>query len=298
MTSSEKYEPIAERRSRQMTIRGVRYHLTEWGEEASPLVVYLHGWGDTGSTFQFVADVLASTWRIVAPDWRGFGRSGHAGESYWFPDYLADLDALLDRLSPGAPARIAGHSMGANVAGLYAGIMPERVIGFVNIEGFGLADSDPSDAPANYRRWIERGRSPEPYRSYESYADLAARLRKRHPGLPAGRADFVAREWGRLDADGRVRLRADPRHRLPNAVLYRRAEAVACWDRVAADVLLVAGEQTDFTSAVKSWIDPDPAGRPFHGAATVTIPSAGHMVHFDAPDALAHEIERFLHRQL
>jgi len=288
------YKEKRPRRSTMLDIRGFECHLNEWGEDDQPLVVYLHGWGDCGATFQFVADAMSADTRIVAPDWRGFGRSSHVGTSYWFPDYLADLDALLGHLSPDEPAILVGHSMGANVAGLYAGSMPERVRAFVNIEGFGLKDSDPDHAPQNYRRWIERGRTPERWGSYASLDELVPRILKRSPRLSADRARFVAREWTSDSVDGVYRLRADPHHRLPNAVQYRRAEAVACWDRVAAPVLLVLGEESDFTAAAQSWIDPDESIHPFRGAPTARIPGAGHMVHFEAPDALAAAIGRFL----
>ncbi len=294
MTAEQRYLPRMARRDTRHRLHDVDYSVNEWGDDDRPLLVYLHGWGDCGSTFQFVVDALESAWHVIAPDWRGFGRSGHVGASYWFPDYLADLDALLERYSPDAPATLIGHSMGANVAGLYAGVMPERVAAFVNIEGFGLRDSDPADAPAHYRRWIERLKSPEPFADYRSFDALADRILKRAPRMGRERALFVAEEWATRGADGIVRLRADPAHRLPNAVQYRRAEAIACWDRVEAAVLLVLGADTDFTSAAKSWIDPDESAHPFRGAATRSVPQAGHMVHFEAPETLARVVETFL----
>ena len=153
------YQARIKGRSVRHQLRGVDYHVTEWGERHSRLVVFLHGWGDAGSTFQFVIDELKQDWFVIAPDWRGFGESRIDAESYWFPDYLADLDAILQIYSPDAAVRLVGHSMGANVATLYAGVMPERVSALVNVEGFGLANSDPADAPGRYRKWIEAGRS-------------------------------------------------------------------------------------------------------------------------------------------
>ena len=138
--------------------------------------MYLHGWADTGSTFQFVVDTLCSEWRVVAPDWRGFGRSSCRCTSYWFPDYLADLHALLDIYSANEPVRLIGHSMGANVGSLYAGTMPERVRAFVNVEGFGLPDSDPGNAPGRYRAWIEQSTGAPGFSEYPDLEALAARL--------------------------------------------------------------------------------------------------------------------------
>ena len=55
---------------------------------------------------------------MLAPDWRGFGLSRMAPQDgYWFPDYVADLDALrATRCAPGEAVDLVGHSLGANVA--------------------------------------------------------------------------------------------------------------------------------------------------------------------------------------
>ena len=294
MTTSQIYQPKRKPVSAWHEIRGVRYHVYEWGERDHPLLVLLHGWGDCGASFQFLVDELPADRYVVAPDWRGFGRSHHRCESYWFPDYVADLDALLTRYRPEDPVDLLGHSMGANVAGLYAGIFPERVGRFVNVEGFGLADSDPAGAPDNYRRWIETARSMPAYATYQSFDELAARIARRSPAMSGDRAMFVARHWAEQGPDGAVVLRADPAHKLPNAVQYRRAEAEACWQRVRAAVLLVTGENSDFRAELRDWIDPDLSRHPFRGAPTVVVPGAGHMVHFEAPAALAAAVHGFL----
>ncbi len=286
------YQANTKARSVRHRVRGVDYHVTEWGQAQCPLLVYLHGWGDAGSTFQFVVDELKQDWFVIAPDWRGFGESKVEAESYWFPDYLADLDAILEIYSPDVAVRLVGHSMGANVASLYAGAMPERVVALVNVEGFGLSDSDPEDAPGRYRQWIEAGRSLPAYSSYESLEELAPRIMRRSPRLSEDRALFVADKWAESHADGVIRIKADRAHKLPNAVLYRRQEAVACWRNVAAPVLTVVGSDTDITGDLKSWIDAETC--PFSNSESVTIAGAGHMVHFDQPASLAELIEEFL----
>ena len=296
MTTSQIYSPKSGAVSAWHDIRGVRYHVSEWGERVHPLLVLLHGWGDCGPSFQFLVDELKQDWFVVAPDFRGFGRSLLRCESYWFPDYFADLHALLSIYQPEEPVYLLGHSMGANAAGIYAGVFPERVRAFVNVEGFGLADSDPANAPNNFRRWIAQSSEMPAYREYSEFDELAERIVKRSPGMSMSQARFVARHWAERGDDGRVRLLADPAHKLPNAVQYRRAEAEACWDAVTAPVLLVVGEKTDFKAAMKSWLDPDESRHPFHGAESVEIPGAGHMVHFEAPAALAKATEAFLSR--
>jgi len=293
MKSNETYEPRIPRRSARHAVRGVDYQVNEWGEKGQPLLVILHGFNDTGASFQFFVDALVKDWFVIAPDWRGFGESRFRAQSYWFPDYIADLDVLLDHYSPRDPVRLVGHSMGANVAGLYAGIMPERVAAFVNIEGFGLPESDPDNAPAHYRRWIEKSREMQPFSTYQDFAQLAQRIRKRNPRMDADKALFVATLWAAEEDDGTVALRTDPSHRLPNPVQYRRAEATACWAKITAPVLVVKGAESNFFAAATDQAGPNEIDA-FAAAESVEIPGAGHMVHFEQPVALAAAVEQFL----
>src|SRR6266702_3528352 len=95
-------------------VRGLRYHCRCWGDARAPKLFMLHGWMDVSASFQFVVDALRGEWRVIAPDWRGFGLSEWAkGDGYWFPDYFADLDRLLGHFQPAAPAVLVGHSMAA-----------------------------------------------------------------------------------------------------------------------------------------------------------------------------------------
>ena len=289
MPSKEIYQPRVRRAEREFVIRGANYCVYEWGDPGAPLLVYLHGWADTGSTFQFVVDALSEGWNVMAPDWRGFGRSTCGCTSYWFPDYLADLHELLDIFSADDPVRLVGHSMGGNVGALYAGTMPERVRAFVNIEGFGLPDSDPADAPGRYRAWIEAGNAAPRFSEYANLEALAYRIGKRHPAMSDSEALFVAGEWASQGTDGIARLRADPRHKLPSPILYRRAEALACCRAATAEVLFVEGSNSEFAQRYGH----APTSL-FQDAKNVAIDGAGHMPHFEAPRALAGVIEEFL----
>ena len=275
-------------------VRDVDYYINEWGDPDDPLIMFLHGWGDSGATFQFVVDALARRWHVIAPDWRGFGRTFHRATGYWFPEYRADLDDLLSKYRPTAPVRLVGHSLGGNIGGLYAGAMPERVRAFVNIEGFGLVDTSPDEAPARYREWLQRSREVPGFTRFSGIEALSRHIAGRSPGMSRAQARFVAEAWAVEGPDGLV-LRADPVHKLPNAVLYRRAEAEACWRNVTAPVLLVAGADSPVLEAVGGRPGDRNLPLPFPDKRTIIIEECGHMVHFEAPGPLAAAIEDFFH---
>jgi pimeloyl-ACP methyl ester carboxylesterase len=277
-------------------IRGLRYHVRRWAGDSSRRIVLLHGWMDVSASFQFLVDALAPDWDAYAPDWRGYGLTQWSGaDCYWFPDYLADLDALLDHISPQAPVNLVGHSLGGNVAALYAGVRPERVAKLVNLEGFGLAPTRPEQAPGRYRRWLDELRSPPRLKPYPSFAALADRLQANNPRLARERAEFLARHWGREEPDGTVTLRADPAHKVINPVLYRYEEARAIWRQVAAPTLWVEAADSDSAQRMKI-----PAAQlaerraAFRHLRYATVAGAGHMLHHDQPERLARLIEEFL----
>jgi len=284
------YRPKRSPNSRTVVVRKLEYHLTSWGDPSARSVLLLHGFMDTGSSFQFLADAMHRRWHLIAPDWRGFGKTEWCPYGYWFPDYLADLEALLDVLGLDESVDLVGHSMGANVASLYAGIRPERVRHLANLEGFGLPDSSPDDAPGRYRDWLERERTGGDFISYASLETLAERLQKKNPRLDNARALFLAGLWAKEEPDGRARLRADPAHRLPNPVLYRREEAQACWRAISARAMFVRGSESHFAPEL-----PVPElGRSAGGYIERVVPDSGHMLHHDQPALLADCLEEFL----
>ena len=145
---------------------------------------------------------------------------------YWFPDYLADLHELLEHLFSGSAGPAASATVWAATSALYAGTMPERVAAFVNVEGFGLAESRPGRCTGRLSRWIEAADR----RLFSS--TLTGRLveshRKRNPRMPRHDGAVRGSAMGAGEADGSAPARGSA-HKLPNPILYRRAEAEACW---------------------------------------------------------------------
>ncbi len=297
MDSLTAYPLLREPRHQTLRVRGLDMHLTRWGPEPSGSaqpVFLLHGWLDSGQTFQFMVDAFERDWPVVALDWRGFGRSEWPQQGYWFPDYLGDLDTLLELLSPGVPVRLVGHSMGGNIACSYAGIRPERVRCLVNLEGFGLERTAPRQAPARLRKWLDQLKTPSDRKDYASFEELAALIRFRNPRFGAARAALVAAAWGTQVDGGRVRLAADPRHHWVNPVLYKREDAEACWREVRAPQLLLIGELSDFITKLGADGTDEAFRAVFPHIQIARIAGAGHMLHIEKPELVAPLIEAFL----
>ena len=274
-------------------IRGLRYHVRHWATPGAPKVVLLHGWMDVSASFQFMVDALRGRWDVYAPDWRGYGLTEwERADSYWFPDYIADLEFLLDRITD-APVLLGGHSLGGNVATLFAGVRPARVAKLVNLEGFGMAPTVAAQAPKRYARWLDELRDPPGLRPYESFSALAQRLQQGNKRLTVEKAEFLARHWGKEEG-GKVVLRSDPKHKVVNPVLYRIEEIMACWRQVSAPVLWVEAAESETIARIG--LDAHQLAErraAFPKLEHLTIAGAGHMLHHDQPEAVAAAIERF-----
>ncbi|MDC6169749.1 alpha/beta fold hydrolase [Paucibacter sp. XJ19-41] len=293
-------------RSQFISLRGLRHHVLSWGRPElatteRPTLLMLHGWMDVGASFQFVVDALADERHIIAMDWRGFGLSDSSGaDSYWFPDYLGDLDALLDAVAPGQAVDLLGHSMGGNVVMSYAGLRPERIRRLVNLEGFGLPETQPEMAPARLIEWLDDLKTPQRLKHYDSLAGVAQRLMKTNPRLAADKAAWLAPHWSREQngPEGKTwHILGDAAHKRANPILYRKAEILACWARISAPVLWVEGSETQMS---QWWGDRYP--REDFEARLAAVPQlqrarlqgAGHMLHHDQPEALAARLQAFL----
>ena len=286
-------------RSEFLTVRGLRTHVRHWGCPEAPKLFMVHGWMDVSASFQFVVDAFARDWHVIAPDWRGFGLTERTpGDTYWFPDYFADLDAILDHYAPDEAVDLVGHSMGGNIACVYAGVRPGRIRRRVNLEGFGLPDAPPAQAPGRYARWMDELKAPPELRTYASPDAVIARLQKTNPRLPRERAAFLAQHWAAQNDDGQWEILGDPAHKRTGPLLYRAEEVMACWRRITAPVLWIEAAQTD----VWRWLGTQEEARPevdrrMAQIARVTahvVPDAGHMLHHDQPERVARLIEDFL----
>lgn len=252
-----------------------------------------------GASFDFICRDLARDYHCIAPDFRGFGKSQHtlSETGYFFYEYVADLYELFQKMAAGEKLRLLGHSMGGYVVSLFAGAFPDQVSHLINIEGFGVTDMTADSGPKRLHDWIV-SRNVHPFRVYKTLADVATRLQKTNPRLPRARALFLARQISRRVRGG-FQIAADPKHKWPNPYPHRLDSITPFWSQIQAKTLLITAEQTEMALWLKSATDVHAEMQrrlnffPAHAERTV-IPSCGHMVHHEKPEALIPLIREFL----
>jgi pimeloyl-ACP methyl ester carboxylesterase len=105
-----------------------RIHYTEWGDPANPrVVICVHGLTRSGRDFDYLARVLQADFRVVCPDIVGRGRSDWLGakEDYGYPQYMADMNALIARVTAGTGSD-AVYWVGTSMGGIIGMLMASR----------------------------------------------------------------------------------------------------------------------------------------------------------------------------
>jgi pimeloyl-ACP methyl ester carboxylesterase len=260
---------------------------------------------DVAASFQFVIDALKNGHWVIAPDWRGFGLTATPNtDHFFFADYLADLDQLLDHYVDERQVNLLGHSMGGHIATMYAGIRPERINKLINLEGFGMPATRPAQAPSRLAKWMDElknlQRGEMDLKSYPSQEAVAQRLIKTNPRLGSDKAHWLAQHWARPNDQGEWRILGHAAHKVVNAQLFKTDETQAIYERITAPTLCVVAS-TDSMS--QWWKDSYTLTEFMQRIAAVpnithaVIKDAGHMLHHDQPDQLAQRIEEFLSLQ-
>jgi 2-succinyl-6-hydroxy-2,4-cyclohexadiene-1-carboxylate synthase len=229
-------------------------------------LVLLHGFTQTGRSWQPVAHALAGRYRAIAPD-----LPGHGDFASRRPASFAACDAYLRALTDGRPVTLAGYSMGGRIA-LHAALSLGGVV-----ERLVLIGASPGIADAGER-------------AARAAEDAALADRIEAIGVEA----FV-REWGAqaLFAGmprGVAELADEDRLRntAPGLAAALRGLGTGVmpplWERLgelSMPVELVVGERDEKFRAIAERMA---AG--FSDARVHVIPAAGHAVHLEAPDAI------------
>lgn len=243
--------------------------------EGDRTVVLLHGLAGYALEWQGTIDALsAQSYRVVAPDQRGHGRSTRRPASVTRGDYVEDVAAIIEREHAGS-VDLVGQSMGANTAMLVAAERPELVRRLVLVEG-GVGGGGP-EATAPVAQWLHRW--PAPFADRDVFAEFFGGPEQVARVWAAGLGVAADGLWPRWDAD----VLADAL-----AHVHRIARWNA-WRRVTAPTLIVRGERGAFSAdEAQAMVD---RGR---DARVATVEDAGHDLHLEAQDAWLRELSAFL----
>ncbi len=260
-----------------------------WGRPGARPVLALHGWLDNAASFDALAPLLADV-DLVALDLPGHGRSAHRAPGAWyhFVDYLSDVAAVLDAL--GWPrATLLGHSMGAAIASVFAGALPERVDALWLIEGLGPIATAAARVPELLGRAITE-REALATKSLRVFPDLDAAARARAAAgaidLTAARA-LVAR--GTRAVEGGYVWSSDPRLTLTSALRLTEEQVLACLAAIRAPTLLVLADPAAPWFTVETMVARCAA---VTALSRVVLPGTHHL-HLEAPEPVAAAIAAF-----
>jgi pimeloyl-ACP methyl ester carboxylesterase len=277
--------------STERTLNGLRHRLLIW-ESPGPTLVLLHGFLDLSWSFAPFVEALQRKLavRVIAPDLRGHGATDWvgAGGYYHFPDYVADVHALLTEVA--TPRWLLGHSMGGTIAALVAGTFPSLVDRLVLVEGLGpLAHADSS--PERMEQWIRevRERRARPARPMPTLEAAQARLMENNHRLKPELARLLA-ENGTRAVDGGYVWSFDPIHRTRSPLPFQTEQLREFLRRIESPTLLVDGAESGFSI----FLEHDRRADEIRKVARATIEEAGHMIHQDQPEALATLVATFL----
>lgn len=265
------------------------WHVDAAPADAAP-VLAVHGWLDNAASFDPLAPLLPGR-PLHAIDLPGHGLSDHrpAGMRYHNMDYLDDLLAVLDRYAPERPAILLGHSLGAGLWMLLAGMFPERVSRLILLDGLGPFPADPEQFASQTRDTLAgfRGFSG----AQRPIADEAQAVRARMNGMTGPLSEAAARllcTRGLVrTATGELVWRADKRLRLNSLMRFDERQILSCIRAITAPVLLVRASDGP----------PVPAGgyeeraRHFRDLRMARLPG-GHHLHMDGGEAAVAELIR------
>ncbi len=268
----------------------------------APPVLFVHGFLDTGRSWAGVANGVRDFCRPLALDWRGHGESGRAtaGASYHQHDHLKDLTRLMDELTNQAaadgtppPRTLVAHSMGASIALLYAGLVPDMLDHLIILDNLGGFAKDAVD---NIDRWTEvldAVRKPKKaFRVYATREEAATHVRQNNSKITvAGINRFLDGALAPAENGDGFEFQFDRELRGPNPLSFPESHWLELCKRVTANVHVLIPEFGFYPK-----YEPHMANRLAtlaHGESTY-LKETSHHIHVDRPDAVARVLRQFL----
>jgi pimeloyl-ACP methyl ester carboxylesterase len=256
-----------------------------YGDTGAPLVILLHGGGQTRHAWGDTAAAIGHAgYRAIALDGRGHGESDWSPSgAYLIDQFIADLKRVVGAL--GKKPVLVGASLGGLTALLAEGESPGLARAVV------LVDIAVSAKLEGIRRIVDfMSQKPEGYASLEEVADAIAAYQPQRP-RPVNMGGLAKNV--RRGPDGRYRWHWDPkflRPSTPETSPLRPDRLKAAARALTVPSLLVRGKLSDVLGdrEVRQFLDLVPH------AKYVDVSGAGHMIAGDSNDAFTEAVLAFL----
>lgn len=268
---------------RQRQIRGQFIHVKDTGQTDLPVIVFLHGFTGSVSTWDDVMAALNDRFRMIAVDLTGHGKTAIPDQvsRFQMAEQLADLDALFRALAI-TNFTLVGYSMGGRIALAYTQEYPERVKTLV------LESASPGLKTAEER-------------DMRMAADLQLANRIENDGIKAF-VDF----WENIPLfSSQKKLTSDKRENIRNERLQQQAIGLArslkgigtgsqpsYWPHLgemALPILLLTGEMDEKFVVISREMK-----KQFPSATHEIINDVGHAIHVEKPVLFATMVEEHI----
>ncbi|MEO2176638.1 MAG: alpha/beta hydrolase [bacterium] len=279
----------------------------DFGHADKPDLVILHGMRDHALSMVGIAQSL-DDYHVIALDLRGHGQSENPGV-YTMVQFVADVHALIEHCQLDRPVLI-GHSLGGHIAGRYAAIYPQQVSKLVLLDGMGPpvdvdgGEQEPAELRARLREGIDTVLTlGNESRSMADETEAMMRLTRNNPRLQTELARMIVTHGTEPHADGGIRWNWDPAvHMIWHTFSHKETETL--WGWIECPVLIITGDDSleYWTQRRTELKDQDELylsilekrEKIFRQAQHHVIPDAGHMLHYDQPEAINTIVTEFL----
>lgn len=260
----------------KLEVGGVRLHVVRRGPADGPPVVLVHGFPFDHRMWAPQLEALSDTYRLVAYDIRGLGRSEPGDGQYTMETFVDDLLAVMDGLETG-PVVGCGLSLGGYILLRAMEREPDRFRALALCDTRSEADSD--EAKVKRAAAIRRVKA-------EGLIPLATEF----PGLVLG--PTTLERSPEVASAIRAMIEGCPPLGVCGAQLAMaaRTDTTLSLERIRVPTLLLFGEEDPIT--------PPEVGREMArripNAVLKTLAGAGHVGSLERPEAFTAVLRRFL----
>jgi pimeloyl-ACP methyl ester carboxylesterase len=253
---------------------GMTLQYVTQGDPKGPVIVLLHGAGDSWHSWELVLPHLPKTYRTFAVTLRGHGLSDHPAKGYARADFAADITSFLKMMDL-REVTLVGHSLGSFVAQVVAQNDAENRLSRLVLIGSGPGRPRDPGKPSELSSYFASVKDPIDYQFARDFQSGTA-----FTPLPPAFLETMIAEVQRVPAAMFHELAtglADPQY-----ALKLRG--------IKAKTLLLWGEKDSMFSKA----DQDALLSLIPGARLIAYPGTGHALHWEYPERFARDLSAFM----